>query len=193
MASTKSEATPRDLDKEKDKGGIVGLNDKFVELIDKVSIHQLMYICIFMYYSIYLGIYLFSMYRTYFHMWLMVYYKNKWKDQWYFMCIYTYIGDGEQRRWLNHLIHMHKDPLPKFMFSLISIANWINYRDSSDKLPNLFWQAINETLNCQQYLNKSTVTLLSGTKLGQLWVLYIASVVQAHLLLSSVLLIDLWP
>ncbi|XP_042565318.1 keratin, type II cytoskeletal 8-like [Clupea harengus] len=36
MASTKSEATPRDLDKEKDKGGIVGLNDKFVELIDKV-------------------------------------------------------------------------------------------------------------------------------------------------------------
>lgn len=36
MASATSEVAPRDLNKEKDKGGVVGLNDKFVALIDKV-------------------------------------------------------------------------------------------------------------------------------------------------------------
>ncbi|KAL2081559.1 hypothetical protein ACEWY4_023412 [Coilia grayii] len=36
MDTTKSEAAPRNLNKEKDNGGIVGLNDKFIGLIDKV-------------------------------------------------------------------------------------------------------------------------------------------------------------
>lgn len=46
MASTTSEAAPGNLNKEKDKGGVVGLNDKFVALIDKVCTCYIIYQCL---------------------------------------------------------------------------------------------------------------------------------------------------